>query len=247
MSQRRVNETSLTATADALRAKLGTSDPITWEVDQGFKEAVESIPTDAGGGSSGPFAAVSVKEGADYTVVPVVNVTASAEAFDEDIIATYQAVEVEGATNAFQSISSCYGYIGNLGTVFPSNPGPSVGAYSRNAYSDYSMCKIEFNFDAPKTITLLCSYDPNSAGVTSIANGRYCLISQVNTELSMAKSQDGATGSEKVLKCFMGNGDICTNLPIMVDIPAGESFITLKSVKTDSASGTLYFWVSVEI
>ena len=50
MSQRRVTETSLAATADALRAKLGTSDPITWEVDQGFKEAVESIPTDAGGG-----------------------------------------------------------------------------------------------------------------------------------------------------------------------------------------------------
>ena len=43
MAQRRVNEASLTATADALRAKLGTSDPITWEVDQGFKTAVESI------------------------------------------------------------------------------------------------------------------------------------------------------------------------------------------------------------
>lgn len=49
MSQRRVNETSLTATADALRAKLGTSDPITWAENQGFKEAVESIQTDSGG------------------------------------------------------------------------------------------------------------------------------------------------------------------------------------------------------
>lgn len=49
MSQRRVNETSLTATADALRAKLGTSDPITWVENEGFKEAVESIQTDSGG------------------------------------------------------------------------------------------------------------------------------------------------------------------------------------------------------
>lgn len=49
MSQRRVNETSLTATADALRAKLGTSDPITWVENQGFKAAVESIQTDSGG------------------------------------------------------------------------------------------------------------------------------------------------------------------------------------------------------
>lgn len=49
MSQRRVNETSLTATADALRAKLGTSDPIPWVEGEGFKEAVESIQTDSGG------------------------------------------------------------------------------------------------------------------------------------------------------------------------------------------------------
>lgn len=49
MSQRRVNETSLTATADALRAKLGTSDPIPWVENEGFKEAVESIQTDSGG------------------------------------------------------------------------------------------------------------------------------------------------------------------------------------------------------
>lgn len=48
MSQRRVNETSLTATADAIRAKLGTSDPITWVENEGFKAAVESI--EAGGG-----------------------------------------------------------------------------------------------------------------------------------------------------------------------------------------------------
>lgn len=48
MSQRRVNETSLTATADALRAKLGTSVPIPWVENEGFKAAVEAIQ--AGGG-----------------------------------------------------------------------------------------------------------------------------------------------------------------------------------------------------
>lgn len=49
MSQRRVNETSLTATADALRAKLGTSDPIPWVENEGFKEAVEALPEEGGG------------------------------------------------------------------------------------------------------------------------------------------------------------------------------------------------------
>lgn len=43
MSQRRVNETSLTATADALREKLGISDPITWIEDKGFADAVAAI------------------------------------------------------------------------------------------------------------------------------------------------------------------------------------------------------------
>ena len=43
MSEYLIREASLTATADALRVKLGTTDPITWEVDQGFKTAVESI------------------------------------------------------------------------------------------------------------------------------------------------------------------------------------------------------------
>lgn len=216
----------------------------------------------AGEGSGGPLQAKTVYPSHDEQIIApdedyygLVSVTvkgvprlpfAAVSTEAESIVATYRAVEVEGAANAFQSISSCYGYIGNLGTVFPSNPGPSVGAYSRNAYSDYSMCKIEFNSDVPRTITLLCTYDPETT-TTSIANGRYCLISQLNTELAMSKSQDGATGSETVLKCFMGNGDVCTKLPITVDIPEGESFITLKSVKKDSASGTLYFWVSVEI
>lgn len=53
MSQRRVNESSLTATADALRAKLGTSDPITWVENEGFKAAVEDIQT---GGGTAPSA-----------------------------------------------------------------------------------------------------------------------------------------------------------------------------------------------
>lgn len=83
MSQRRVNETSLTATAGALRAKLGTSDPITWVENQGFKAAVESIQT--GGGSSGPFAVVSVTEGspvADFETVVNIGVVVSVTAED---------------------------------------------------------------------------------------------------------------------------------------------------------------------
>lgn len=55
MSQRRVNESSLIATADAIRAKAGTTDLITWVEGEGFKAAVEAIQA-GGGGTAAPSA-----------------------------------------------------------------------------------------------------------------------------------------------------------------------------------------------
>ena len=37
-------DTALTATADAIRSKTGTSDPITWDETAGFSGAVNAIP-----------------------------------------------------------------------------------------------------------------------------------------------------------------------------------------------------------
>lgn len=43
----------MTATANAIREKTGSTDPIKWEPDTGFKTAVEGI--EAGGGGNGEF------------------------------------------------------------------------------------------------------------------------------------------------------------------------------------------------
>lgn len=97
-------ETAITATADAIRAKTGSTDKIPWDADTGMSGAVESIATgieptgtlnitDNGtydvteyasaevavpdSGTSGPFCVVSVTEGERKGVGPVVNIAAA--------------------------------------------------------------------------------------------------------------------------------------------------------------------------
>ena len=77
-----VQKESLESVADSIRAKAGSSEKLVFP--DGWKAAVDGI---TGGGGSVPFCAVSVKEGADYTVESVVNIGVGVAVTAEDYAA----------------------------------------------------------------------------------------------------------------------------------------------------------------
>ena len=90
----------------------------------------------------------------------------------------------------------------------------------------YSMCRINFNLEEAKTVTLSC-----------ISNGEsgydYGIISQLDTELAKSTSDDGATGSTKVKHNFKGEASTKV-VAIEYSIPAGNHFIDVKYRKDSS-------------
>lgn len=217
----KVKGESLTAIADAIRAKTGGADALT----------LAQMPTEianikSGGGGWG------------NEVGPVVNLGVEVFAIGEEILCSYEVMTVDGASYGFSGGSGRY--VETETVQIGTNPSAYYTSGNKGVRNSYAMCKIVFNAQTERIVTLNCI---NYAE----ANYDYGIISAVDTMLSLDNNDDGATGSTNVIKNFKGesSADIA---PIEITIPAGEHFVCVKFRKdngTDSDNDTLKFSISV--
>ena len=194
--------------ANAIRSKDGTTASIPATT---FPERIMALSGGGVGGGGG--------DGSAYIVSPPpVNISTDVSVTAVTAIFEHQVVSVDGAT---------YGFALNADGYYESQ--------NKGVKNSYAMCKIVFNSNYQKTVSLKCinyaqkGYD-------------YGLISNVDTMLSMDNSAD-ETG---VLKSFKSNNSTSV-VSVSATIPAGEHFVCVKFIKnasTNSNNDTLQFKVS---
>ena len=140
-----VNDTALTATADAIREKTGTTDPITWLEELGFSEAIAAIET--GGGDYGKFS----------ITVGTVTFAESTKTFDTQVACDSNDNFVFGLfrseTEAFNAKGCCHGFA----AVYDGNPNNRV-ACELVSYADYDITGFPASNFANGTFTITTSY-----------------------------------------------------------------------------------------
>ena len=224
----------LTAIANAIRGKTGKTGELT--LDQMATE-IAGIS----GGSGGPLQAKTaypshseqiITPDEDYyglvsvTVKPVPRLPACMVSVDtladEEFTFRYKVLPVEGATYGF---GTRYGFK-NEKLDLGCGGGSYCTSDNRAVNSSYAICKVEFFSDVARTITLNC--------VHYAEDGKdYGIISTVGTMLALSNTADAST---LVIKSFRSDDPSTDVVPVSIDIPAGESFISVKYIKNGSTS-----------